>query len=1077
MRVGILGPLKVAGDDGPVAIGGARLRALLIRLAIDAGRPVRVAALAEALWEDDQPSDQTNAVQSLVSRLRRALPAAGLLRSEPGGYLLDLPPEAVDATRFERLAVEGRKLLQTGDPHAAAAVLGEALALWRGPALADVAGLGYAVAPAARLEELRLVATEDKLEAQLRNGDGPELVVELQQLTSAHPLRERPVALLMQAQVAAGRPAEALAAYARLRTRLADALGVDPSQELRALHQAVLRGEIAVPSRAAPRGNLRAALTSFVGRAAERRQVVTQLARGRLVTLVGPGGCGKTRLAVSVAAELTERTPGGVWLAELAAVSGAADVPYAVWGALGRPGVRFTDARPPATVPGDVTDLLVEALSGAPAVLVLDNCEHLAEAAARLAEELLGRCPQLRILATSREPLGLIGEALSPVPPLALPEPSAALPEALECPAVQLFVDRAAAVQPGFTVDERNLAAVVEICRRLDGLPLAIELAAARLRTLSAAQVAQRLGDRFRLLTGGARTALPRHRTLRAVVDWSWDLLSEDEQRLLRRLAVFPGGIAVPAAESVAGDEQLPGQMVADLLDALVDKSLLEVLDRDEPRYRLLDTIRAYARDRLVEASEPDRFRAAHARYFLALAETAEPRLRRPEQLEWIAKLRAERDNLLGALHTACDRGDAATAVRLAPAMSMYFMMRGDHAEAAAWLRQALAVPGDSPPVPRTIAQATYMISSGIWARQSSEQRALAEEVLAAIACLGRREPLHPILVLVEPMIATFADDRARGLAVIDKAFPAADAWTTAMLHLLRSFVLENDGDPVARRAELATAAGLFRDLGERWGLGTVLGGLAEVQATLGDFDAALATLAESIRLMHEVGAAEDVLFAQIWVAVVRARRGETGPARDELRGLLRTQPTAACAGYLRFWLAEIARQEGDLAEAAELYRVSTELVDVAPPQFSVLVGVGQAHVALAREDLPAAESYLAQALATAHGSNDMPVLARTAVAIAELWLRRRSPERAAVVLGASEVLRGGPDLLTADLERLATAARAALGEAAYQAAYARGRACDRPRALALLALDPANQDHAGQAPAGQEPAGQVRRR
>jgi predicted ATPase/DNA-binding SARP family transcriptional activator len=1059
VRIGILGPLEVTGDNGPVAIGGARLRALVIRLALDVGKPVPAAALAEALWEGDRPSDPANAVQSLVSRLRRALPVAGVLRSEPGSYVLDLPPDAVDATRFERLAAEGRRLLRIGDPQAAAVVLGEALALWRGPALADVAGLSYAVAPAARLEELRLVATEDRLEAELRNGDGPRLVAELEQLAAAHPLRERPTALLMQAQVAAGRPAEGLAAYERLRSRLATELGVDPSEELRALHRAVLRGEAAVPSRAVPRGNLRAALTSFVGRAAERQQVLTQLARGRLVTLVGPGGSGKTRLAVSVAAELADRTPGGVWLVELAGVTGPADVPYAVWNALGQPGVRFTDARPSLTGSGDVTSLVVEALSGAPTVLVLDNCEHLVEAAARLAEELLGRCPQLRILATSREPLGLIGEALSPVPPLPLPAPSATLTEALASPAVQLFADRAAAVRPGFTVDEGNVAAVVEICRRLDGLPLAIELAAARLRTLSEAQVAQRLGDRFRLLTGGSRTALPRHRTLRAVVDWSWDLLSEDEQRLLRRLAVFPGGIAVPAAASVAGDERLPRTRVEDLLDALVDKSLLEVLDHDEPRYRLLDTIRAYAWDRLVEAGEVDRSRAAHARYFLSLAETAEPRLRGAEQLVWFARLAVEHDNLLGALNAACDRGDAATAVRLAAAMTTYFMMRGDRIEAAAWPRQALAVPGDSPPEPRAIAKAACVLN-GIWARQTDEQRALAEEVLAAIADLRQQGPLHPILVLVEPMLATFADDRERGLVVIDKAFPAADQWTTAMLHLLRSFVMENDGDPVARRAELETAAGLFRDLGERWGLGTALSGLAELQAQLGDFDAALATLAESIHLMHEVGATEDILLARTRAAVIRARRGEVGRARAELRELLRSEPTAPVyLGFVWCSLAEIARCEGDLAEAAELYRkASTEFGDLAPTQFSVMVGVGQAHLALACGDLSAAESYLATALDTAHRLTDMPVIARTAVALAELWLRRGSPERAAVVLGASEVLRGGPDLLSADLERVATAVRAALGAAAYEAAYARGRSCDRPRALAMLALDAAGQ-------------------
>ncbi|HEY8474340.1 MAG TPA: BTAD domain-containing putative transcriptional regulator [Natronosporangium sp.] len=1057
MRVGILGPLAVTGDEGPVAIGGSRLRTLLIRLALEVGRPVRVPALAEALWGDDQPGDQANAVQTLVSRLRRLLPAAGVIASAPGGYRLDLPADAVDANRFEQLAAEGRRLLHAGDPTAAAAVLAEALALWRGPALADVVGAEFAVAPATRLEELRLAATEDRLEAELASGGGPRLVAELEQLAAAQPLRERPQALLLRARYQAGQPAAALAGYEQYRTRLADELGMDPSPALQELHRAVLRGQLPGPVHSGPRGNLRAALTSFVGRAGERRLIGERLAASRLVTLVGPGGAGKTRLATAVAADFAARLPGGVWLVELAAVTDPADVAPAVLGALRQLEVRFTDGRRHAG-PADPVGRIVELLSAAPALLVLDNCEHLVEAAARLAEELLGRCPQLRILTTSREPLALIGEALCPVPPLALPDPAASVAQARETAAVRLFEDRASAARPGFTVDEDNVAAVVEVCRRLDGLPLAIELAAARLRSLSPTQLAARLDDRFRLLSGGSRTALPRHRTLRAVVDWSWQLLADDERVLARRLAVFPAGITPAAAEAVCADDRLPGKAIADLLIALADKSLLQVVDDDEPRYRMLDTIREFAQEQLAEAGESADVLAAHSRYFLALAETAEPHLRRSEQLTWLARLGAERANLLTALHTACDQGDADRAVRLASAMSMYFMLLGQHAEAANWLRQALAVPGESAPVAHAYAKAAYLINSGLWGRRTAEQRALAREVLAEVARLESVAQRHPLLAMIAPMVSMFTDDTERARANLHHALSTVEEpWTVGMLHVLHSFILENDGDPAGRRAELAAAVAIFRELGERWGLGTALTGLAEVQGQLGDFDAALAALAESVALMDEVGSAEDAFEVKVRMAVVRARLLGVEPARAELLALLESEAARRApvhAGFARLVLADLSRHDGDLPAATELYqRARAELGQAGPAQITAVIDTGLAQIALAQGDLAGAEARLTQALAVGQDSLDITVIARVAIGIAELWLRRGEPERAAETLGAAEALRGGPDRLSVDLQRVAAATEAALGETAYRAAYARGRAHDRPRALAALDL------------------------
>ncbi|MFD6969568.1 BTAD domain-containing putative transcriptional regulator [Streptomyces sp. NPDC059949] len=601
MRISIsmLGALEVRGEDGSgIGVGGTRLRALLILLSLEPGRVVASELLIDGIWQDDPPAGATNALQALVSRLRRALPGVEV-ESHPAGYRLAVEPDAVDVVRFERLASAGRVALARG-PDAAARVLREALELWRGPALLDVAGSGFFRAPVTRLSELRMAALEDRIEADLRVGRGRELTGELTALVAEHPLREGLVGALMRSLVAAGRPAEALAVYGDAREALAEELGADPSPELSALHTAVLRGEVPAGQPAAPAParvpaaphpadarqqpqkpqqpqrtaipaptptNLRAGLASFVGRDDDLAHVHALMDRFRLTTLTGPGGAGKTRLAVQSARPLLDRFPDGVWLVELAPLSAEVDVPQAVWNALA--------LRDQASATGDPLDRLAAALRTRTALLVLDNCEHLIGAAAELADRLLGECPGLGILATSREPLGLTGEALWPVRPLALPPRDADAEQAMSYAAVRLLNDRAAAARSGFAVTEETAPAVTRICRALDGMPLAIELAAARLRTMSAEQLAARLDDRFRLLTGGARTAPRQHQTLRAVVDWSWELLTQAERALLRRLAAFPGGATVEAAEGVCAGGPVEVDEVLDLITSLADKSLL----------------------------------------------------------------------------------------------------------------------------------------------------------------------------------------------------------------------------------------------------------------------------------------------------------------------------------------------------------------------------------------------------------------------------------------------------------------------------------------------------------------------
>ena len=667
-EVRVLGPVQAVRAGRDVALGGPRQRAVLALLVLAEGRVVPAGRLVEEVWAGRGPPGAAKTLRSYVSRLRSALAPDVAVVSRGGGYALGAGAGQVDAGRFERLVAEGQAVLSRGETAAAGNRFREALALWRGPAFADVADVGPLALEGARLEELRLVAVEGRLEADLAMGRDAEVAGELERLVAEYPVRERLWRLLMLALYRGGRQADALAAYQRARAVLAGELGLEPGEQLQELERAVLRQEVP-PAAALREHNLPARLTSFVGREAELAGLGKLLGEARLVTLTGAGGAGKTRLAVEAAGCVAERFADGVWLADLAGIADPELVPSVVMEVLG--------VRQAGEVP--VIEALRWRLRSAELLLVLDNCEHLLDACADLAAALLSSSPGLRVLATSREPLGVAGEVICPVAPLAVgPEGSQAEVMA-PAPAVRLFLDRVSAARGGAGLEPGSAGAVAGICRKLDGLPLAIELAAARAATLSVEDIEAHLADKFRFLAYRRPVADPRHQALKAAIDWTYDLLPAAEQRVFGELSVFAAdfGLEQAAAVCTGGDEAA----ALDVVDRLASKSLaVAETAGDRTRYRLLETIRQYAAGRLAEAGGTEPARHRHALAFLAVAERERD----------LAVLSREHDNLRAALGWSLS-GGGEIGPRLARALGGFWLAGGFLQEARGWLERALA--------------------------------------------------------------------------------------------------------------------------------------------------------------------------------------------------------------------------------------------------------------------------------------------------------------------------------------------------------------------------------------------------
>lgn len=1262
VRYRILGTTQALRPDGTlVPVGGARLRALLTVLALRAGRTVPAGLLVEEVWGDgDPPADATGALQALVGRLRRTL-GADAVASVDGGYRLAAAPDDIDLHRFERLAGEGARALADGDPAKAAVVLDDALALWRGPALAD---LPDRTAEAARRQTRHLDVLRARHTAALALGHAEHSLPELTALCDTHPLDEPLQCLRLRALRDAGRTAEALAAYEAVRELLADRLGTDPGPELKALHGELLRPEgrggpapgggrqgsgrfggggrpgsgapasgrrsgsgaqAAGPSRVAdgggrqaspsdatdgrtlgppadggdgdafgarsgagdgaqgpsgpegssdvpgprgphaphslsgprgpeaaarapgsggpsvlapghrvtafagpagdayasgphgphglsgpsspataahatqapatplttpdspPPGNLRARLTSFVGREADIEAIRGDLAGARLVTLLGPGGAGKTRLSQEAAEVVRDAAQDGVWLAELAPVDDPDAVPEAVLTAVGARETVLYGAGAEAMRAGgerhdDPVERLTEHCGRRRMLLILDNCEHVVETAARLVEELLERCPGLTVLATSREPLGVPGELLRPVEPL--PEPVA----------LRLLAERGAAARSGFRVED-DPESCAEICRRLDGLPLAIELAAARLRMLTPRQIADRLDDRFRLLTSGSRTVLPRQQTLRAVVDWSWELLDEGERDVLRRLSVFAGGCDLAAAEAVCGPAAF------DALGSLVDKSLVVAAPSGEEgmRYRLLETVAEYAGERLDEAGAREEAERAHLTYYRELARTTDRLLRGHGQIAAIGRLEREGENIRLALHHAVAVGDEQEALCLVLSMCWYWQMRDLRLVARQWSREAQTLGPDpfAEPVRR---------AAPLWERCTDVPFPWTGEVLEEarrgvhlvhLACMDTeldawqtpeaQEKLRAIARTYEPgmpqtcrtpgslwfFAVMLSGDIGRVREIVDaavrtcRAAPGHEWELAAGLHM-RAQMLANRTDwagDAARDADESLE--IYRRLGDLWGTAEALSARAEARERQGEYQLAAADYEAAIEQANRLGARAQmaVLTARLGSALLEAGESERGERL--LREVIDRQESSG-SGHeampaARLFLAGRLGMTGRIPEAREQLRLLREEFRIAHfVVFDAFILGAEAWLDALDECCEEALDKTRLALERAGDPLSLAIapqmrssyLVTAATALAGLDDGERARD-AARCMGAAEALLP-PRHVMSGMERethgrAERRTRAVLGDEAYEAAYAEGGDLSFEEATALV--------------------------
>jgi predicted ATPase/DNA-binding SARP family transcriptional activator len=1039
----LLGPMEIVSEGSPLPLPGSAERALLAQLLLSPGRTVPASMLIDRLWaESTLPVDPTNALQIRVSKLRRSLNAnhtPDLVTREGVGYRANVDPEAVDALDFAnriRLARAataaasgqdvGPEVLETN-----LAAYDAALELWRGEALSDFNTQQWAISEAARLNALRITALTERAQTALALGRHHEVVYDLEPVVGGDPTLESLAGLLMVALYRGGRQADALEVYARTRQTLDEELGLEPSVTLRSLQERVLRqdeslgaqAELAVRVRApasaqrrtvepAPDGTVPAAPTNLptvvrplIGRDDLLESLRTLLPGVRLLSLVGSGGAGKTSLALILAVQALSDFPDGVFGVRLASLDRAHQIPVAVADALGMP----MDG---AAAETDIRERLYSYLANRRLLLLLDNCEHVVDAAAGLADDILGRCADVTILATSREALAVPDEVQVNVGPLAAPPEDAPVDQVLSYPAAQLFVERARAARAGTVFDESNIVAIGRVTRALDGIPLAVELAAARASTMSPVEISDRLDHRFAFLTSGSRTAEARQQTLRATVDWSYALLSSDEQRLFNRLSVFQGGWTMDAAEAVLDDAAAPEGFVLDAVARLVQRSMVIVEPGSPTRYRMLETLRQYAAEQLVDSGEVASVAAHHARHFHDLVVAAELDLRGPRQRDALLLLRREQPNVRAALNwLSGPDGDIDQALELAGSLGLFWHL-GRHLEGREVLQRLLNLGGSEQARAHAL-QAVSIVERprGCLVHPSPLCADTAHESLVMFDAEGDRSraALSRVLLSVEGVTGADPERSQALLAEAEQQFRADnDDWGLGVIGFVRMETALKTGHLETAIAVGRAAAARFRQLDDYWGLSAILYHLGWGLRQFGHNEEGAHELEEAIDVAGSAGLYNTVQWALADLALAHLNLGRRDVARDLFdRADAASEHIGDGAGTIlaHYGHGLLALQDGDL-DAAE------RRLMLARDGFSVLrtpVWEGWAILTLARcrelggGPLTARELHEA-ALRLGRQAGEPGLTASALEGLARTWAPEEADRAAALEVEASDV-------------------------------------------------------------------------
>jgi predicted ATPase/DNA-binding SARP family transcriptional activator len=1030
LHIQLLGAFRVKVGERIVEAESWRLRkaaSLVKLLALAPAHRLTREQIMEQLWPELPPQAASNNLRRTLHEARRCLepgaPGSRFIIPQAGHLLLSAPAGlSTDVEQFEQAARQARS---TSTPEAYQA----ALRLYTGELLPQDRYDDWASGRREDLQQtyLSLLIAQARLEQS--GGQWQAAIGACQRVIALQPTHEEAHGLLMRLHALSGHRAQALQQYQQLASTLQAELAVEPDPSIHRLRDEIAAGRFPAAARPDPavsqpapqprvRTNLPHALTSFVGRRDAMAVVKQLIGQVRLLTLTGPGGSGKTRLAYEVARELVDQFAHGVWLAELAPLSDPGLVPQAVGQALGlkeQPGRTFVE-------------LLAESLAARRLLLVLDNCEHLVEAVARLADTLLRAAPRLTILSTSRQPLEVLGEAIWPVPPLDLPPADWTPAQLPNFEAVHLFTERARLVEWTFTLSSDNRAAVVEICRRLDGMPLAIELAAARLKSLTLEEIAVRLDERFALLTSGNRTALPRQQTLHAAIEWSYQLLAAGEQRLLERLAVFAGGADLKAVEAVCPPNTAPAGAVSDGVKSLLGKSLLRRAAGlgGELRVEMLETIHAFALERLTARGELAATRSRHGNHFLALAVSAEPALTGPEQTIWLERLEAEHDNLRAALAWMAESGAVDASLRLAAALWRFWLVRGHYSEGRGWCARVLALAGDS------------------------ARTAVAATVLRGAGALSHRQGDH----------AAARAQYARGLAIVSES---GDQAAEADLLNATGLVAQAQGNFAEARELYEASLALAREIDDSQGIASTLNNLGMMATQQMEYAAARSMLLESLALAQKLGNTNTAGNALNNLGVVAFHEGDYAAARDWYEQRLEL----ACELGSRFGIASalhnlglVAARLDDLATAqakcAESLAISRDLGDQATTAASLVILGG---IAAQQGQAKHAQALFLESLALARRLDDKYRIAFILEEVAALAAAQGQPEQAARFGGAAQALREAihaPQPLN-EREKYEAALRAAreqAGSLAWEAAWAAGRSVTLDELSAELEAD-----------------------